>query len=419
LYYALRGEGAQRPPSLRDEEESFLTCYTGWNSDHEHDAAAYNRAAMETLRTGVPRTRSGSFFSHAPLYAYFLAGSYAVGGVRLLSVVVPQAALAGATALLLGLAAYRIAPWKAWQTALLATGLFLINLRFAMYVGSINPTCLLLFWVALAMWAATWWPKPWAWILFVTALVAGTFTQAGFLLMAGAGALWLGVRASRQRQWAALVGVGTILVVMGIKTALPFWVARGDSLHQTDTGGIVWEANNPYYESMNWTSLWERRPGNPWSDWRPSAEEQRRYDDYWRRGRGNPARAAWLWIRENPAQYGKLCFIRLRATLGPFTGMMSPRHRAISTVYWLLIFPAGVCGWWRLRRLEVSRLALLMGLVVMSTEVLVITEWYLRYRLPVDWLLTMYAAVSYGLWFGKGSGGSDVNASNASIIRRP
>jgi hypothetical protein len=398
VYYALSPQSASGQTSLQHCGEKFLFNYPGWDSDEEHDAAAYNRAALEVLRTGVPHTRSGVFFSHAPLYGYFVAACYVVGGVRLLSVAVAQAVLAGLTAWLVGLTAYRIALRTLW-IGVLATGLFLINLRFAMNTAAICPTSLLLFWIALTLWAATYLPRPVALVLFVMALLGGTYTQAGFLLIGAIGGLWLLVNGGGCSRWTTIAGATVIFTGVGIKALLPFWTAGPDPLHMTDKGGVAWEANNPYYESMRLTDMWGRRPGNPWSDWRPSEHEQQQYKNYLTRVGNNPARAFWLWIRENPRQYATLCFIRLRTTLGPFTGQMSPRNRSISTFYWLLIFPAGYYGWWRMRHLPISKLALLVWLVVSLSDTLVITEWYLRYRIPVDLIFTIYAAVSYATVF--------------------
>jgi hypothetical protein len=175
------------------------------------------------------------------------------------------------------------------------------------------------------------------------------------------------------------------------------WTDKKTGFEDTGRTDVLLEANNPYYESLGWISLWGRRPGNPQSDWRPSEPVQQRYDQYLARASGNPGQAALLWIRENPGQYAKLCSIRLRATLGPFTGMMSPRNRAISTFYWLLIFPAGGYGLWRLRRLPVTRIVFCVWLALAAFETFVLTDWYLRYRLPVDLMLTAYAAVGYVL----------------------
>ena len=77
--------------SLSISGEEYLARFPTWDTEHEADAAFYNRGAVEAMRTGVPHTRSGMFFEHAPLYAWFLGGCYKLGGVRLLSLAIPQA----------------------------------------------------------------------------------------------------------------------------------------------------------------------------------------------------------------------------------------------------------------------------------------------------------------------------------------
>jgi hypothetical protein len=62
---------------------------------------------------------------------------------------------------------------------------------------------------------------------------------------------------------------------------------------------------------------------------------------------------------------------------------------------WVLTFPAGLYGWWLSRRPFVSSFAAVVALTVMVTSTLVIVEWYLRYRLPLDLLMTAYAATIY------------------------
>src|SRR4029077_17508868 len=105
--------------------------------------------------------------------------------------------------------------------------------------------------------------------------------------------------------------------------------------------------------------------------------------------------AALLWIREHPTQYAKLVFVRLWTTVGPFTGMMSPRNRLIGVCLWLLIFPAGGYGWWIHRRDPIAMLVVLVAVVVVLSGALVITDWYLRYRLPLEFFMMCYAAITY------------------------
>ncbi len=398
VYYATQAENLTSKPTLQMEGIEYLKSFPGWDAVGENDAAAYNRAALGVLRAGVPRNRSGGVSVHALVYDYFLAACYWIGGIRLYSVAIPQALLAGLTCLLVGLTASRIAGPSAPWAGCLAAAIMLSNLRLAVYVGNMLPTVLLLFLFSMALYAAAG-PRTAAnRAMFVGTMGLAIFTQAGFFVVATAGAAWLALEAFRHRQAAARYGCLGIIVLVGFRLALPlidFGGTREDGWRNTDNGGILWESNNPYYESMQLTTLWERRPGNPWTVWYMSPQEQQRYDEYKERAHQNIRRAATSWIRENPIQYAKLCFIRLRTELGPYTAMMSPRNRLISTLYWLLIFPAGLFGLWQSRDSEWAGLIELVMLAVFTFDALVFVEWYLRYRLPVDLALTVYAGVAY------------------------
>jgi hypothetical protein len=116
------------------------------------------------------------------------------------------------------------------------------------------------------------------------------------------------------------------------------------------------------------------------------------------RAGNNTTKAALLWIRENPVQYLELCVVRLQALLGPVTGQMSPTNRMISTILWVVIFPAGFCGLWILRRSPFARFALFVMLFEIGFETLVVAGWQPRYRLPVDLMLAACAGVAYAGW---------------------
>jgi len=396
LYYVTHNNGGLRTTmTLQLRDAAFLRVFPGWDTDGEGDAAFYNRLALGVIETGIPRNHSGAVSLYAPVYSYFMAACYIIAGVRQLSVSVPQALLAALITGCLGLTARRLAPQAGGKVMLLTAALVLVNLRLAMYASSISPTLLLLLWFALALYLATFPLTSGKALGLAGAVSLGIFTQAGFFVVGAAVALWLMGQAMCQRRLAPAVGSSLILLCIGGRLMVTATAARVEPQRRENSLTVLWEANNPYYESMTPTSLWERRPGNPWTHWRPSEQEQQRYDHYIARADGDPGRAGFLWVSENPMQYAKLCWVRLYTTLGPFTGMMSPRNRAISTFYWLLIFPAGYYGWWRTRHLEISRLALLVFLALTTFATLVITEWYLRYRFPVDLIMTIYAGVTY------------------------
>ncbi|MCX6347913.1 MAG: hypothetical protein NTV79_00210, partial [Candidatus Aureabacteria bacterium] len=65
--------------------------------DSEQDAAGFNRTALSILHRGLPYSRQGTLILRTAVYSYFVAGCYAVGGVRLLPILVAQAILSGMT----------------------------------------------------------------------------------------------------------------------------------------------------------------------------------------------------------------------------------------------------------------------------------------------------------------------------------
>jgi hypothetical protein len=396
LYYVTGPMSPFRGLTLKSHDATFLNSFPNWNEREEFDDAAYNRAAVEVLHTGIPRDHTGSLFVYAPVYSYFVAACYTVGGVRLLALAIPQAVLSSLTCGLLALATYHLARQSKFVAALITGALFLTNARIAMYVGYVSPTILLAFFFSAAVWAASQPLRPSRCFIFAASLILATGTQAGFFLIALAAGIWLAIRFLKTRNRAELITAITILLFAAIKNFFPALLHQERPNSVSEIGrAVVWEANNPYYEDMTPFSLWERRPGNQWTHWKMSSEQHGRYEEYLERSNHQPVRAALLWIRENPMQYGKLVFVRFWTTLGPFTGMMSPRNRLISLVVWLLSFPAGAYGWWLYRRTQISEFAGALAISVILSSSLVIVEWYLRYRFPLDMLLTVFAGVAY------------------------
>src|SRR2546421_239782 len=85
LFYVTGPMSPFKGINLQINGDRFIQAYPGWDTTQEFDDAAYNRAALEILHTGIPRDRTGSLFLHAPIYAYFVAGCYWIAGFRLLA----------------------------------------------------------------------------------------------------------------------------------------------------------------------------------------------------------------------------------------------------------------------------------------------------------------------------------------------
>jgi hypothetical protein len=377
--------------------EAFLASYPGWGG-HEMDDASQNRIATEILRTGVPRTRSGALCLHNPIYNYFLAACYRLGGIRLLSVAVPQAALSGAIAVLVAFTALRLTP-QGGAAALLAGGCpILINESLAGATAYIAPVHLLLFLqcVALYVVAGARLKGP-GLFFFVLAFGAAVYTQAAFFVVGTAGAVWLLLGYIRFRKPSYLVaGLVLSLLVMS-KLALSVVRldgVRDDTVREADRG-TLWVCNNPYYENLRPWERWSIR-FSPEPRWNISPEQLRRHEEYLARAGGDVSKAGWLYLRENPVQYAKLCFIRM------WSGIVAPdgrrwQRQLISFANWWLIFPVGLYSLWKNRRWEFSKLAGLIILAEFALLTFILPN--ARYRLPAEMLLTIYAAIAYADWW--------------------
>lgn len=398
--------------SLRQQGDDYLRSFPGWDTDEESDGAFHNRAAVSVLQTGIPRTRTGAFSDHSPLYAYFLAACYKLGGLRLLSIALPHALLSALLSLLLGLTAFRFFSGPAKGTAAVLTALLVLpHVSLANYVAYPGPPLLLMFFFAAALWAVSSAGGE-RLGLFTAALAAGIFTHAAFFIVGGAAGLWLLFRWGRQRHGRYLVAALVLLAVAVVKLAISMWdtsANRNDHIRKASQG-LLWQGNNPYYEDMKVWNLWEQRLSNPtaWSKWRKTEQQEQRVQDYFERAGGNPRDAGLLWVRENPGQYAKLCIMRLRTELSPYMANASPPKKLLGVGYWLLVFPAGAYGLWRARKTPFGLLGGLIALAVVVFDSLVFVNF--RYRLPVEMILTVFAGLTYAgwltAWAGFGAGHS-------------
>jgi len=381
--------------SLRYEGEQYLASYPGWNTSNERDAASYNRAVVEVRRTGVPRTQEGGLFSKGALYAYFLTACYWLGGTRLLSVVIPQAILVALSGVLIALTARRIARQSSEVAAIIAACLVLIYIRFATWAGYIDPACLVLFIYASATYLVSGTLTPGRTALLAVLMIAGIYTHGAFFLAASVTMLWLLICFRMDRRPAQLIGACAIVV--GVIVSIVLNIGHQDSM-QEDQRALMWQANNPWYESMHLSGHWDNRywynrmvASDYSSDFTP--EQGRRYLQYLERTGGDRSKASLLWARENPGQYAKLCWLRLTAVLGPGLDYNARLGMVASTVWWLLVFPAGFYGLWRYRADRITWLALLTIGAEVSFATFILAS--ARYCVPMYLWLAVYAGVTY------------------------
>lgn len=411
LLYATSLSPLGRHDLLSASGDAYLQSFPNWNGDSEQDATGFNRTAVSILHSGLPYSRHGTLILRTVVYSYFVAICYALGGIRFLPVLIAQAIMSGLTGTILAAAASRLSGGR-MSVRWVVAALYLLNLRVAMYVGYIVPLIPTLFLLAVAFWsmAGSTTDAPAKWVAL--SLTLGTYTSSTFFVVALVGTAWLILR---QR---ATVQAAVVVLFVALKFVITWSNVAGSAAEPNraaDRGGIFWLSNNPYYDRMRPWSLWEWRGSNPWSTWKMTPQEQDRYNAYLARSGQNELRATLLWIRENPGRYLQVCLARLRTEFGPYTGQMSPRNRLISTVVWLLIFPAGFYGLWQLRREPTAQFAALVVLTVFAFATVVTEEPYLRYRMPVDLLLTAFAGVAYCEWFFRRLRAT--NSSNTAAMR--
>jgi hypothetical protein len=397
LLYATSISPQARHGLLSISGDAYLQSFLGWNTDNEQDATGFNRAALSILHTGLPYSRHGTLILRTAVYSYFVAICYALGGICFLPVVIAQAILSGLTGAVLAAAASRLCGGRMAVRSIVAA-LYLVNLRVAMYVGYIVPLILTLFFLSIAFWSITGSTKGSRPKWVALPLILGVYTSSTFFVVALVGAAWL---LFRRR---AMIQAAAIVLFVALKFVITWSNVAGRATEPNraaDRGGIFWLSNDPYYDRMRPWSLWEWRGANPWSTWKMSDEERDRYAAYLARSGQNELRAALLWIRENPGHYAQVCLARLRTEFSPYTGEMSPRNRLVSTVVWLLIFPAGFYGLWQMRH-AASAGFLFWMITAMFTFATFVTEAPdLRYRMPIDLLLTAFAGGAYCEWLAR------------------
>src|ERR1700730_1108142 len=88
LQYATHFTSQALHPSLTASGDAYLASFPSWNTENEQDVAGFNRAALSILTQGLPYSRRGTLVLRTAVYSYFVAGCYAVGGIRLLPVAV-------------------------------------------------------------------------------------------------------------------------------------------------------------------------------------------------------------------------------------------------------------------------------------------------------------------------------------------
>lgn len=105
--------------------------------------------------------------------------------------------------------------------------------------------------------------------------------------------------------------------------------------------------------------------------------------------------AFFKWVKDNPGKYFRHCLSRLNIFLfKPYPEDVTLRHRIVSAAIFFLVFPLGYFGL-IVSLIRRNKLALLLGLFILSittAHILTGQEAELRYRLPIEILLGIFAS---------------------------
>jgi 4-amino-4-deoxy-L-arabinose transferase-like glycosyltransferase len=341
----------------------------------------------------------------APLYQYFLAGVFAISGFSFKLFFPLQALFGGVTCGLLGLIAGET--FKRPGAALLAGMAGVIHPVLVNAASQPYNEDVFFFLFIAAIWAFFLWFRTreikWAVACGVMVGLCTLTRESGIPLLAAMGAIGI---LSTPRDFKAWVACGTI-ALCAVAVVAPWTIRNYIRFHAfIPVAAIVGEdlatGNNDCVarESLL-TSYWSEGPCvdlnrqiiaaralTPMLDLPAGVQ----YDRLSRR-------VALQFIAERPTAYVKLAIRRLWTSLLPFAPRGNQRgyERIVFTLYWLLIFPAGIIGLLsRLRQPESRTLFLALIIALSFFSIMAVLYWSdLRFRVGIDLLLGCFAAWSY------------------------
>jgi 4-amino-4-deoxy-L-arabinose transferase-like glycosyltransferase len=342
----------------------------------------------------------------APLYQYFLAGTFAISGFSFLLFLPLQSLMGGLIAGLTSLIALRVfrSLPTAWIAGLAAASHpILVNAASQPY----NENLFFFLFIAAVWLFLIWLESPRPSIELLAGITVGlcmlTRESASLLLMA-LGAVLLMQRA-RFRLWRGFA----LIIAMTLAVVLPWTAKNWIRFHAfvpvaSITGADFADGNNECLagESL-FTPYWAEgscpQMNHELSALLASRQFDPRIPDPVRRDQ-TCKQMARNFVLSHPFDYVKLSVRRFWTTLLPFDprGSQHRSERLMLAVYWLLIYPAGIIG--VIRALKVFSgpdTKLLVWLIVLNLAAIsAVLYWSdLRFRIGIDLLLACFAAWLY------------------------
>ncbi len=347
----------------------------------------------------------------APLYEFFLAGTFALSGFSFRLFFPVQALLGGLSAGLVSLIALQV--FGRWRAAWLAGAAAAVDPLLVNAASQPYSETLFVFFFLLSIWAFLKWFQtsrlPWALLCGTTVGLCMLVRENGLLLVVAMGVALLLVRPPRFRTWSgyAVIGLATIAVVA--PWTIRNYVRFGVFVPVSSIVGVDFtEGNNECVAAESlFEPYWAEGPCEPVARERrmllatasfdPRVPEAVRMDRVCRR-------IALQFVKDHPVAYAKLALRRFWTTLLPFDPRGDQRlpERLALALYWLIVFPAGIVGMvLTVRRPEPAR-ALLAVLVILDlASIVAVLYWSdLRFRIGIDLLLACFAAWAYDEWVG-------------------
>jgi len=342
----------------------------------------------------------------APLYEFFLAGTFAISGFSFKLFFPLQALFGGLLTGVMGWIALHVfrRPGAAWFAGL-AAGCHPILVNSASQPYNED---LFFFFFAAALWAFLVWLQtqrvPWA-ILCGTMIGLCTLTREnGLLLLVAMGAVVLIAAPRTLKNWMGYGIIALITVALMVPWTIRNYVRFGVFVPVASIVGRDFvEGNNSCVASEGlFVPYWAEGPC-------PSVGEQRRAQEEGETANSRlPAavrsdrlsqRMALQFVSDHPAAYAKLAFRRFWTTLLPYDprGSQGRGERIVLLLYWLLLFPAGLLGMMdSLRRIEAGRLLLALLVILNLLSIAAVLYWSdLRFRVGIDLLLACFAGWEY------------------------
>lgn len=342
----------------------------------------------------------------APLYEFFLAGSFAISGFSFRLFFPLQALLGGLLSGLTGLIALKVfgKPAIAWFAGLAAAICpLLVNSASQPYSENLFS-----FLFVISIWTFLVWSETqrirWAIFCGVMVGLCVLTRENGVLLLAAMGAMLL-ITKPDLKTWRGYIAIAGLSIAVVAPWTLANYARFGIIVPVASIVGMdLAEGNNeciasegvfvPYWAEGRCPPLDVRRRLLLSTQAQVSLIPRAVRDDRVSR------EIAIGFITAHPGAYAKLMFRRFWTTLLPFDprGEQRWHERTVLLLYWLLVFPAGIIGAVASMKPKTEPKRALLGLVIVLNLFSIVAVLYwsdLRFRIGIDLLLACFAGWAY------------------------